>query len=167
MVQGYLLDTNMIRYLSCPRGVEHDAASQRLAVVSPDAPVYISAISLGEIEFGHRWEADADTAIQRKLNMYIRETFPAVLPVTESTRYAYGKLRAELFRRFGGSAKRRTWPEDLLDAATAKPLGIQENDLWLVSQAVERRLVLVTNDRMTHIREVTGDDLDVENWVVA
>ena len=46
---------------------------------------------------------------------------------------------------------------------TSKRLEIQENDLWIVAQAVERNLVLVSNDAMKRIREI-APDLVVEDW---
>ena len=57
-------------------------------------------------------------------------------------------------------------PEQLIDPVTSLQLRIQENDLWLVAQAITRNLVLVTNDRksLKPLLEAAGDELTVENW---
>ncbi|MBA7697023.1 hypothetical protein ES703_105681 [subsurface metagenome] len=56
-------------------------------------------------------------------------------------------------------------PEQLVDPVTSLELGIQENDLWIAAQVVVRGLILVTTDKLSHIREVAGDDLHIENWM--
>ena len=61
-------------------------------------------------------------------------------------------------------------PEQLLDPITAKELEIQENDLWIAAQAIAHEMVLVTNDRMTRIRDVAKgakQELRIQNWTVA
>ena len=58
-------------------------------------------------------------------------------------------------------------PEQLTDLSTSLELGIQENDLWLCAQAVGHGLVLVTNDKMARIREVSKGmepALLIQNW---
>lgn len=50
---------------------------------------------------------------------------------------------------------------------TAPELGIDENDLWIVAQAVERNLVLVTSDKMRRIRKTIRElhsGFRVEDW---
>ena len=60
-------------------------------------------------------------------------------------------------------------PEQLIDPITSRELGIQENDLWLCAQAVAHDMVLVTNDTMRRIREVSQGmqpALLIQNWAV-
>ncbi len=80
----------------------------------------------------------------------------------------YGDLRARLFEKFAPKKRRRKGlrPEELIDPVTAKELGIQENDLWIAAQAIERNLVLVTNDAMARIQEVASE-LKVEDWAAS
>jgi len=55
----------------------------------------------------------------------------------------------------------------LCDPVAARELGIEEKDLWLVAQAAERNLVLVTSDKMTRIRDAVREeypDLRIEDW---
>lgn len=164
-MEGYLLDTNILNYLYSDRTPQHTAVRNHYMALPSGAPVYISAITLGEIEFGHRCVSDSETLVQHHFNAFVSNCFPLVLPVRGSTRHWYGRLRARLFSEFAPrTQKRPKWPEDLIDPVSARELGIQENDLWLVAQALERDLVFVTNDRMSRIRQVAPQELRVQNW---
>ena len=77
----------------------------------------------------------------------------------------YGELRAKLFEKFAPkNNKKGLRPEQLVDPITSLVLGIQENDLWITAQAMARNLILVTNDKLSRIKEVTGSDLRIKNW---
>ena len=54
--------------------------------------------------------------------------------------------------------------EDIIDRTTGKELGIQENDLWILSVAVQYNLVFVTNDRMIRAIEATRYSDRTEYW---
>jgi len=57
-------------------------------------------------------------------------------------------------------------PEQLIDPVTSLELKIQENDLWIVAQAITKDLTLVTNDRksLEPLVEVAGNELHIKNW---
>ncbi len=93
-----------------------------------------------------------------------------MFPVLEISRYVaepYGAMRSWLVQRFAPVRQRRLRSlSQLADPVTDLALGIQENDLWLASQALANDAVLVTVDRMTHIREAalaTGMELHVSD----
>lgn len=100
---------------------------------------------------------------------FITDEFPLVAHVTEHTAEHYGSIRAHLVEQFG---PRKGWgdkrrAEQLCDPITALSLGIDENDLWLVSQAAEMNLTFVTKDGMVRIRDAVASlypDLLIENW---
>lgn len=75
-----------------------------------------------------------------------------------------------LFEKFGPKDKRIDGrrPEQLIDPVTSLQLKIQENDLWIVSQAITRDFTLVTNDKVSlkPLLEVVGGELHIENWAV-
>jgi len=81
-----------------------------------------------------------------------------VLPVDHNTGRTFGEIRGALFAQYAPRDRRgrmtRKAPEDLIEPTTGKTLGIQENDLWIVSVAVQYDLKLVTNDRAEGIRRV-------------
>ena len=91
---------------------------------------------------------------------------PQILPITHHTANHYGTLRARLFNKFAPSAKKgkSQRPEQLRDPVSGRELGIQENDLWIAAQAIERNLVLVSNDKLARIREVVAEELSIKDW---
>ena len=64
----------------------------------------------------------------------------SILPISRHTAEPYGQIRSALFAQYSPRDSRgriqKKWPEDLVDLTTSKALGIQENDLWIVSVAV-------------------------------
>lgn len=166
-MQGYLLDSNIIRYwfdAECP---EHERVLRRIAEAPERTPLAVSAITLGEIEYGLRVR-DEIPGFASEITELIQDQLPMVLSVTATTRADYGSIRARLFRKFApGELRRRARvPEQLADPVTGLTLGIQENDLWIASQAVEHNLVLVSNDRLARLREA-APELRIANWAAA
>ena len=168
-MSGYLLDTQMIRYWS-------DGQSGRFPVVQRSAeerrskgPLYISAITLGEFEYGHFAQPVDDGAARDEFTKFLRRELPQVLNISKHTAAPYGHIHAKLAGRFpppgGWSKKKRA--EQLYDPIAALEFGFDENDLWLVAQAIERNLVLVTNDRMRRISAAVQEvapNFAFENW---
>ena len=138
-----------------------------IAALPEESPLRISAITLGEIEYGHRAEAKGPPLpIQKQFHRFVRNIDPMVLRVGEHTAEHYGILRAALFEKYAPKdAKRKIKrPEQLIDPITSKELGIQENDLWICAQALEHRLVLVTHDKkMVRLHEL-APELEIEDW---
>jgi len=165
-VEGYLLDTNIVRFWFDPARAEHDRVRSRIEALPGDSPMMISAITLGEIEYGHRALGDTgDPAQERIFLEFLESRLPVVLNVERHTRASYGSLRARLFEKFAPKERRKKSlrPEQLIDPTTSKELGIQENDLWLAAQALEHNLVLVSHDKMTRLRKV-AEELRVQDW---
>ena len=84
----------------------------------------------------------------------------------------FGELRTRLFDEYapGDKRKPKMRPEQLVDPITSKELGIQENDLWLCMRRLSAHdMVLVTNDAMCRIREVSQGmqpGLLIQNWTI-
>ena len=157
-MDGYLLDTNAASALWDQRHREHTrirAFLQKLA----DAPTWISIVVMGEIEYGLKIAPQMDQGHQDVVRRQMAR-FPRVLDVTKHTIEPYSDLRAALFENYSPKDKRARlkakWPEDLRDRTSAKELGVQENDLWIAAQAVQYNLVLITDDYMRRLREVSA-----------
>jgi len=175
MADTYLLDTNMIGRLADDRQYEEaDQETRRfrehVCAVS-DARLLVCAITLGEVEYGLESAPRLDDGKKAAVRRIMR-SFGYVLDIGRDTAVPhYAQARARLFSKFalkvvrGERAKVRR-VEDLVERTTGKTLGIQENDLWLASIALQYKLVLVTSDKLTRIREVCPD-LRVENWLEA
>lgn len=126
----------------------------------------ISVITWGEIAYGHRLESPKQQAVQNEYLQFIKTKGPKTFAIDMHTANKYGELRALLFEKYlPGKRKPGLRPEQLIDPVTSLELGIQENDLWIAAQAMARNLTLVTNDKLSRIREVAGDELHIENWM--
>jgi len=128
----------------------------------------MSSVTWGELEYGYQVQADKEHSLDTPFRQFIHETAPKEFFVNKHVACDYGRIRARLFEKYGPKEKKKKGlrPEQLIDPVTSLQLRIQENDLWLVAQAINRGLVLVTNDRksMQPLREAAGDELIVENW---
>ncbi len=89
-----------------------------------NAPVFVSAISLGELAFGVESCADAADRAARAASLRQIETRPT-LPVTRATASAFGLLAAAV-KQSGRSPRPRY------------------NDLWIAAQAIEHGYTLLT-----------------------
>ena len=165
---GYVLDTMIITYWFNGESGKYPIVQAAAEKRRGNHPLYVSAITLGEIEYGHA--ANPGGAGQRRDEFvrFVREALPQVLGVDRHTREPYGLIRARLFERLPPPKKTRARrAEEMCDPTTGRKLGIDENDLWIVAQAAERNLVLVTHDKLVRIREAL-EDLDlavrIEDW---
>ena len=95
-------------------------------------PVYVSAISLGELSFGVESCSDPATRMLRLRSLRSLEQRP-VLDVSSLTASVFGVLAAYL-KQMGRSPRSRV------------------NDLWIAAQAIDNDFALLT----TNIRDLEG-----------
>lgn len=155
IIRGYLLDTSVASAIWDAGHPAHGATRERiLTELGPDAELFISTITLGEIEFG----LAATNGLPEDRRSAIRHAASAhriVLDVTRHVTRTYGTLRSALYHKYAPKKDRKTKrPESLIDPITSLELGIQENDLWLYSTALTHNLVFVTRDAMHRLGEV-------------
>jgi tRNA(fMet)-specific endonuclease VapC len=168
-VPGYLLDTQTIRYWSDGDSGQFPAVQKAAEQRASVAPLYVSVVTLGEIEFGHAVNPSGAGYKRDEFVKFVNERLPQILTVSKHTAEPYGRIRAKLYDRFppqGGWTKKRR-PEQLYDPIAARELGIDENDLWIVAQALERNLILVTSDKMRKIRDAVieiAPSFTIEDW---
>jgi predicted nucleic acid-binding protein len=171
-VADFLLDTNIVSYwyrIHCP---EHAKVLARVkAVCQPDPhtkyvpKLFISVVTLGEIEQGHRSAPTPNASAQSQYMAFVREQCPEPLEITKHVAVPYGDLKAWLFGK-----KKRTKIErakQLVDPASARELHADENDIWIAAQAMTFNLVLVTHDSRGHFGELQrqfATTLRVEDW---
>lgn len=168
-MDGYLLDTNIISYWFDENCAQHALVAGHIRALG-EPPLLVSAVTLGEWEFGLQVaETPSNLARQSVARSFAEQRFPAVLNVARPTMLCYGRLRASLFEKYAPREKRTKAArlEQLFDPLSALQLGIQENDLWIASQALEHNLILVSNDKhMRRLREL-DPSLRLENWAAA
>ena len=169
-MHGYLIDTQTISYwFDGKSGGYPSVQAAAEARRSADAPLYISAISQGEIQYGHAVHPTGAGLVRESFVKFVREKFPQVLRVSRHTAEPYGRIKVALFEKLGPKSKKSKTKraEELCDPTTGRELGIDENDLWIVAQAAERNLVLVTHDKMVNIRETLQESeigVRIEDW---
>lgn len=101
---------------------------ESVIAASGEAPVYASAVSLGELRFGV--ESCVDAGERARRSAYVRQVERRpVLDVSRHTAVAFGVLSAAV--RSAGRSPRPRY-----------------NDLWIAAQAIEHGYALLTlNDR--------------------
>lgn len=162
-MRGYLLDTQTVCYWFDEDADEHTNVNDHIRAVPAETPINMSVVTIGEIEYGLLLTDQPDEEKQSELRAFIQERFPEPLEISRFTPIYYAEIRAKLFAKYPPHGRKKR-PEKCFDPETASELGIDENDLWIASQAYEHGLVLVTNDKMKKIREVADGLLVVENW---
>ena len=175
-MRDFLLDTQIVRYWYDEQYAQHAAVLGNIELLRKQARsleyeprLLVSVVTLGEIEFGHRVQTGDFATHEEAYIQFVHQELPARLELTEDAVTAYGEIRARVFNKFapGEKRKRGMRPEQLTNPITSLELGIQENDLWLWAQAVGYGMVLVTNDKMARIREVSKGmepALLIQNW---
>lgn len=161
-MDAYLLDTSVASIAWDEGNRAHPRVTEHLAGLG-DAPIYICAITVGEVEYGLSVAPGLDHSRQQAVRRAMRQY--EQIHLSQHVADTYGAIRGELFRRYSPKKARGTprvkHPEDLLDDTTAKELGIQENDLWIISVAITYNLTLITQDNMRRLFEIAEG---VRNW---
>ena len=144
----HLLDTNVISVLFDTRRPNHAAVRTALAAIDPGDAQYISVVVMAELRYGIEAAARAGqnvTHVRQTLDQ--AERYP-LADINRHTAEAYGDVKAGLAHHFLDLSRRPPrWLEDWKDRASSKTLQVDENDLWIVAQAIERNYRLVTTDR--------------------
>lgn len=154
-MRGYLLDTNHID----PLFRQEPGIMARYNAVPIDWQIRTSTITLGEIEAGNLLAHPADAQKQDDLNQFLNEYFiSTALPVSVATRIDYGILLARILEKHPRPSPSIKLRKHLYG------LGVDMNDLWIVSIARERNLTVCTSDEMAVIREA-AHDVDFDCWL--
>ena len=152
-----MLDTNVISAASHQGHMFHQEVHVWLNSILPDF-TFISMVTVAEVEFGlqaHR-PRFSSAEIENKLKTIVDGYL--VLNMDENISKVYGKIRADLFRKYGSiNTKNKVTTksvENLRELTSARELGIQENDLWIVSAAVQYNLEFVTLDSASGMKRI-------------
>jgi predicted nucleic acid-binding protein len=163
-MKDYLLDTNIWSDWYDPE--KKDYVIEKLKE-RKDSKLHLSVVVLGEIHYGCEVLTLREKRELGDVPAFVSGETPEIIEIDRHVSKVYGELRAGLFEKYapGELKKKYKRPEQLVDPCTSLKLGVQENDIWIVAQAINRGLVLVTNDKkMKSIWDIAGDDLQVEIW---
>ena len=153
---GYLLDTNIVRLWFA----NNSMIRQRVNELQGHF-IYVSVVTIGEIEFGHTNVNATDVQKQKKFFRHISKFFETPrLEITEGAACAYGRFKRAVFDL---TDKKGKYTEDREDKLGNK-CNIDENDLWLVSQAYDHNLTLVTAEGMSILKTAVAGEVVIETW---
>jgi len=143
----YLLDTNLVSVLYDAGRPNHLAVRAALATFDPAAPQLISAVTIGELRFGLALSRAAGRPLAHIEACIERAEEHPLAEVNRHTAEAFGYVKSSVaLQRVDIQRRIPRWVEGWSDRVTGQLLQIDENDLWIAAQAVERNLVVVTSD---------------------
>lgn len=143
----YLLDTNLVSVLYDPGRPNHLTVRNSLARFNPAAAQLVSAVTIGEMRYGHALSRAAGRPLAHIEACIERTEEHPLAEVSRHTAEAFGYVKASVaLHRVDIRRRIPRWVEGWSDRVTGQLLQIDENDLWIAAQAVERNLVLVTSD---------------------
>ena len=152
---GYLLDTNHIDAWER----QDPAFMGRLRDVPPENIIWVCPISLGEVEWGLRITATTDTERRAACRRFIEEqALEFVREIGVTTRDSYAEIMERIWRIHPPAGGRIDTQQHL------SRLGVDVNDVWIAAVALEHNLILLTEDAMACIREVSPD-LRFDCWI--
>ena len=147
-MEQILLDTNFISVLFDPRRNNYHAVQTQAKAFSHHDLVYLSAIVLAELRYGMQAAQCVGQDVSHIQHTLGQAANYPLADVGRHTAEAYGDVKARLADYYLDLSRRTPrWVEDWKDRVSGKMLQIDENDLWIVAQAVERDYLLVTCDQ--------------------
>ena len=163
--EGYLLDTSVASSSWDMGSPRHGEVVLRLNNLRAGF-VFVSAVSLGEVEYGLVTAPKIDQTRQETVRAAMLSY--RVRNVDQHTAKIYGEIRGNLFRKYSPRNRRgrltRKRVEELTERTTGQELGIQENDIWILSTAMQHNLILITWDRMRRLVEAADYSGRTEYW---
>ena len=152
---GCLLDTNHIDAIF----LKKISVMGKINSLPVDTQLRVCAITLGEIEAGHRMTQTTNQRRRDDFTTFVNEKFlPNALPISHSTRLSYAEIISRIWNRHPPANPKSKTEAHLLQ------LGVDVNDVWTVSVAWEHGLIFVTQDKMKCIKEAVPE-VQTECWL--
>lgn len=144
----YLLDTNLVSVLYDSRRPNHGSVRQAIAALDPRAPQLVSVVTVAELRFGLALSQAAGRPLAHIEACLERAEEHPLADIGRYTGEAFAYVKSSVaLQRLDVRRRVPRWVEGWSDRVTGQQLQIDENDLWIAAQAVERNLVVVTGDR--------------------
>lgn len=153
-MESYLLDTSALSPLVDPGHAQHTVARAVVAALGT-APIYVSDVALAEMRYGIQlYEMATGVSLANAAAMIASaQQFPR-MEVTRHTLTEYAELKSILAIYYLPNVTkqfRRRYVEDWIDKFTGKALHVDDNDLWICTQARETNLTVITGDRRMEV----------------
>lgn len=146
-MDAYLLDTNVVSALYDARKATHAAARAFIGALPAEAPQLISVITIAELRYGLALSAAAGQPLSFIEACIQRAELHPLAEIQQHTPRSFASVKSRLaIARIDLSRRLPRWVDQWKDRVTAQMLQIDEHDLWLAAQAIERNYVVVTDD---------------------
>lgn len=143
----YLLDTNLVSVLYDARRQNHAAVRQAIAALPPEGAQLVSVVTIGELRFGLALSRAAGQTLTHIEACVTRTEEHPLAQITRHTADAFATVKSSVaLERLDLQRRIPRWVESWTDRVTSQQLQIDENDLWIAAQALERNYVLLTSD---------------------
>ncbi len=144
----YILDTNVVSVLYDAGRPNHELVQKAIADLGPEAPQLISVVTIAELRYGLELSLHSGRSMAH-VTACIREAEEHPLAeIGRHTGYHYALVKSGVaVQRVDIRRRVPRWVEEWTDRVTGRSLQVDENDLWIAAQGLERDLVVVTSDR--------------------
>jgi predicted nucleic acid-binding protein len=147
---NYLIDSNVISELYDTSATNHANISRKLNNLSNNDRVFVSIITLYELEYAYCNAPIEKSEIIRNDIIHVRKNFDIA---------ALSLLSSEIF----GRLKKQYKDEFMINKENIKKHNI---DIMLASQAIDRQCILVSGDKIYQTLKKMDNRLNNEDWTV-
>jgi predicted nucleic acid-binding protein len=145
----YILDTNIISYLLDKRSKFHAKIIKKISQLSSESRIYLSVMSLYEIEYGIASTKSDIKSKQHKIAKNLLLDFFEILPATEKETEIFGILKSVYQQETG---------------INNKALARHNVDFIIASTAIKHNAILISNDHIFFDLQKYYFSFRVENW---
>jgi predicted nucleic acid-binding protein len=122
--------------------------------------VWVCPIALGEVECGMRITNTTNPERRAQCRRFIEENMlEFVWNIETTTRDTYAEIMHKIWQLHPPASASVDTQRHLSDH------GVDVNDVWIASVALERGLILLTTDQMNTIRTCVPE-ITIDNWLV-
>lgn len=147
-MDSYLIDTNVISVLYDPSRPNYHTVLTAISSLNPDDAKLVSVVTIAELKFGLslvRATGGPTTTIEACVRS--AEAHP-LATINKHTAEAYADIKSSVAKaRLNLSKRKVRWVESWPDKVTGQLLQIDESDLWIAAQALERNYMVLSADK--------------------
>jgi tRNA(fMet)-specific endonuclease VapC len=144
----YLLDTNLVSVLYDAGRSNHYTVRQAIAALPAQASQLVSVVTIAELRFGLELSRAAGRPITYIEACVAQAEAHPLAEINRHTAYAFATVKSSIaVARVNIQSRISRWVEGWADNITGQLLQVDENDLWIAAQALERNYVVVTSDK--------------------
>ncbi len=151
MSRHYLLDTNIISYLTDPNSSHRENIKNHLLALTDNDTVSVSIMTLYELSYGlHSYKSTAKSIAIFKQGIYFIEEYLDVLPLDIQEVDIFGRLKAKY-----------------KDATGIPNISNKKNDIdfLIAATAINHNAILVSNDDIFDKLLEIEPGMQLESWI--